>query len=106
MMTITRARLMTWLRQPTTISGLAALSGDLLSVALGATTWRIELPLAVGSFVAIALPDNSAAIALAARTIREGLEAAATRNPQAIADAIADAERTVAALAGASPHHA
>ena len=100
-MRITRDAALRWLRQPTTVAGLAALAGDAIVVATAAASWRIELPLALGSAVAMALPDNTAAPVLAIRTLRDVLAAFATEDPAAIRAAVADAAALRAAFAAA-----
>lgn len=89
-----------WLRQPTTIAGLAALSGDAFAIALGAATWRLEAPLALGALVAMLLPDNTAAATAAASALRDGLAAAATHDPARIAAACEETGAAIAAAAG------
>ncbi len=98
-MTITRSGILAWARQPTTIAGLATLLGDAVVAATASASWRVELPLALGSAVAMALPDNTAASALAVRTLRDVLAAFASKDPTAIQAAIADAEALVATVA-------
>ncbi len=95
---IDRTTVLTWLRQPTTIAGLAALLGDAVVALTGAASWRVELPLALGSLVAVALPDNTTATALAVRTLRDVLAAVATRDPATIEAAVADAEALLASV--------
>ena len=97
-MRLTRAGIMTWLQQPTTIAGIAALVGDALVVATGAATWRVELPIAAGSLIAMAMPDNTAAAGLLVKTLRDVLAAIATRDPTAIMEAVSDAEALLAAV--------
>jgi hypothetical protein len=97
-MRITRAQLVAWLSQPTTIAGLATLAGDAVLIATGAVTWRVELPIAAGSLIAVALPDNSVAPGLMIRTLRDLLAAIATRDPGSITAAVADAEALLDAL--------
>ena len=99
-MTITRAIIASWLRQPTTIAGIAALVGDAVVVATGAVTWRLELPIAAGSLIAILLPDNSEAAGLLVKTMRDVLAAIATRDATTIMTAVADAEQLLACLDG------
>ncbi len=99
-MTITRATIAGWLRQPTTIAGIATLVGDAVVVATGAVTWRLELPIAAGSLIAILLPDNSEAAGLLVRTMRDVLAAIATRDGTTIMAAVADAEQLLACLDG------
>ncbi len=101
-MTITRAFIMGWLRQPTTIAGVAALVGDAVMVATGAVTWRVELPIAAGSLIAILLPDNSEAAGLLIKTMRDVLAAIATRDGTTIMAAVTDAEQLLVSLDGAS----
>jgi hypothetical protein len=55
-------KLIAWIRQPTTITGLSALAGTAMGVATGSVKWPVALPLSVGSLVAMVLPDNSAAV--------------------------------------------
>lgn len=50
-----------FLRQPTTIAGLAAISGTLTSVLVGQMSWLTAVPIFAGAAVSIALPDNTAA---------------------------------------------
>ena len=97
-MRITRTGLAAWLRQPTTIAGLAALIGDAMIAATCAASWRVELPLALGSMVAMAMPDSTATSALAIRTLRDVLAAVASKDPAAIQAAVADAEALVASV--------
>jgi hypothetical protein len=59
-----------FLRQPTTVGGLAALSGTIAAALSGQMTWRAALPLVVGAIVSILLPDDSAASANAAALAR------------------------------------
>ena len=99
-MRITRTTLAAWLRQPTTIAGLAALVGDAVIAVTCAASWRVELPLALGSAVAMLLPDNTAASAIAIRTLRDVLAAVASKDPAALQAAIADAEALVSTVAG------
>jgi hypothetical protein len=97
-MTITRARILAWLQQPTTIAGIAALVGDGIVVVTGAATWRVELPIAAGSLIAMALPDNTAAAGLLVRTLHDVLAAVASRDPAMILAAVADAEALLGSL--------
>ncbi len=76
-----------FLRQPTTVGGLAALFGTLEAILSGQMNWQAALPLIAGALVSIVLPDNSGAKADAEAMIRaaETLAAAlATRS--AVAD--------------------
>jgi len=50
-----------FLRQPSTVAGLAALCGTLDAVFSGQMSWPAALPFLVGAAVSILLPDNSAA---------------------------------------------
>ena len=50
-----------FLRQPSTVAGLAALCGTLEAALSGEMTWAHTLPFLVGAVVSILLPDNSAA---------------------------------------------
>ena len=97
-MTLTKASILNWLRQPTTVAGLAALIGDAVVVATGAAGWRIELPIAAGSVIAMVLPDNSTAAGLLVKTLRDLLAAIATRDQASIVAAVGDAQALLAAL--------
>lgn len=99
-MTINAARLRQWLHQPTTVAGLAALAGDVALVLGRAADWRVELPLALGSLVAMVLPDNSVASSLSIRTLRDVLDAIETRDPVRIATAVNDGQALLTAVAG------
>ncbi len=100
-MTLTRASILAWLRQPTTIAGIAALVGDAIVVATGAVTWRLELPIAAGSVIAMAMPDNTAAAGLLVKMLRDVLAAIATRDAASIMAAVTDAEALLTAIEGA-----
>ena len=74
-----------FLRQPSTVGGLAALCGALEAVLSGQMSWPAALPFLAGAAVSILLPDNSAAKADAEALIRaaEALAAAGTsQNPE------------------------
>lgn len=49
-----------FLGQPTTVAGLATLTGTLHAALTGTLTWNAAVPLLVGAAVAILLPDNTA----------------------------------------------
>lgn len=49
-----------FLGQPTTVAGLATLTGTLHAALTGTLTWNAAVPLLVGAAVAIILPDNTA----------------------------------------------
>lgn len=59
-----------FLRQPSTVAGLAALCGTLEAALSGQMTWPAALPFLVGAVVSILLPDNSAAKADAEALMR------------------------------------
>ena len=99
-MTLTRKAVLAWLQQPTTIAGVAALVGDAVVMVTGAVTWRVELPIAAGSLIAMAMPDNTAAAGLLVKTLRDLLQAIATREPNAIMAAVTDAEALLTAIDG------
>lgn len=50
-----------FVRQPTTVAGIAAMFGTIQAVLLGHLTWWQALPLLSGSAIAIVLPDNTGA---------------------------------------------
>lgn len=90
------ARATPWLRQTTTIIGISALLGVLVSVLLGEMTWAVALPLAVSAVVSMAMPGHPEASvvltqltvdALAAQnpaTRAQGLKALATDLPKSV----------------------
>jgi len=55
--------ILAWLKQPTTVGGIAALSGVLTGVLSGAMSLPVAASTAVGALVAMALPDNTAVVA-------------------------------------------
>lgn len=65
------SHIVTWLRQPTTIHGIAGLVGTGAAVIAGVLTHNIDVALGAGtilaSVVAIAIPDNTTAQGDAAR---------------------------------------
>lgn len=73
-----KPRLAAWLRQTSTIIGISALLGVLVSVALGECTWMVALPVAVSAVVSMALPGQPDASTLAAKV---ALEVVAATNP-------------------------
>ena len=54
-------KLQNWLKQPTSVAGLAAMFGTVSALMSQQLTWAQAGPLLVGAVVSIALPDNSAA---------------------------------------------
>lgn len=76
--------LLSWLRQPTTILGLAGIAGTGTSLALGQLTVATAAPLIVGSLVGLVLPDNTSAKNQAMAIAAQAVTAAATRNPAAV----------------------
>jgi hypothetical protein len=54
--------LLSWFKQPTTVAGFSALVGTAMGFATGSMTLPTALSVAVGSLVAMALPDNTAAV--------------------------------------------
>lgn len=65
------ARLRAFLRQPTTVAGLATLLGTLTALLSGQIRPAQAVPLAVGALVSILLPDDSAARSDATRAARD-----------------------------------
>jgi hypothetical protein len=53
--------LITWLKQPTSVAGISALSGTVSAILLHQLTWFQAVPLLGGAVVSIILPDNTAA---------------------------------------------
>lgn len=54
-------KLMIWLRQPTSVAGLAAAFGALTALLTGELTWQQAVPVLAGALASIALPDDAAA---------------------------------------------
>jgi hypothetical protein len=54
--------LVAWLRQPTSVAGLATVSGALSGLATGAMPLRVALPVIAGGVVAVFVPDNTTAV--------------------------------------------
>jgi phage tail protein X len=50
-----------WIRQPTTVAGIAALCGTVSAVLLKQMSLAEAVPLLAGSLVSMVLPDNTAA---------------------------------------------
>jgi hypothetical protein len=53
-------KLQQWLKQPTSVAGLAALLGTLSALLSHQLTWVQAGPLVLGAIASVALPDNSA----------------------------------------------
>jgi hypothetical protein len=54
--------ILSWFRQPTTVAGFSTLIGTAMGVATGSVNASTALSLAVGSLVAMLVPDNTAAV--------------------------------------------
>ena len=98
-MTITESAVVSWLRQPTSIAGLAGLAGTLTAVAAGDLSWLAAAPLLVGGVVALVIPESPKARADSEHLAVDALAAAASRSPAAIAVAVGDAVQVAADLA-------
>lgn len=90
-MSITRAALLSWLRQPTTIAGLATLAGIATSLALHETSVELAFPLIVAAIVGLALPDNSAARAGASLLAVDALAVARAPGAATVGKLVGDA---------------
>ena len=64
-------KLKAWIRQPTTVAGIAALLGTAMAVVLGQMSIAAAVPLLTGAAVSMVLPDNSAARQQAAAVAQE-----------------------------------
>jgi hypothetical protein len=53
----------TWVKQPTTIAGIAALLGGVSGLLTGGLTWVGFIPIAISAVTGMIIPDNTAAIA-------------------------------------------
>jgi hypothetical protein len=53
--------IISWFKQPTTVAGFSALVGTAMGFATGSVTMPAAISVAVGSLVAMILPDNSGA---------------------------------------------
>jgi len=54
-------KVLNWLKQPTSVAGISALSGIFAALMTRQITWAQALPLLAGAVTSIVLPDNSAA---------------------------------------------
>jgi len=70
-----------WVKQPTTIAGIAGLSGALTGVLSGAMSLPAAAATAVGAIVAMILPDNTTAISQSKTTTTDVLTLAETLAP-------------------------
>lgn len=52
--------ILTWMRQPTSVAGLAAFIAALVALMSGQIDWRQAVPLLAGALTSIAVPDNTA----------------------------------------------
>ena len=100
-MTITESTVVAWLRQPTSIAGLAGIAGTLTGVASHALTWELAAPLLVGGAIALLIPESPKARADGEHLAVDALAAVASRSPAAIAVAVGDAVQVAADLAPA-----
>lgn len=75
---------LSWLRQPTTILGLAGVAGTGTSMVMGQITVAEAVPLLVGSAVGLLVPDNSSAKNQAMMVAAQAITAATTHNPAAV----------------------
>jgi len=55
--------ILSWFKQPTTVAGFSALVGTAMGFFTGSVTLPAAISVAVGSLVAMILPDNSGAAA-------------------------------------------
>jgi len=97
-------KLRAWLKQPSTITGLAGFAatavGLIAHYATHDTTLTVTLGLLVGAAVHVALPDNSAAPSAAGKLATDALQAILTKKIAAAAPLlIADAIATMQAMA-------
>jgi hypothetical protein len=53
--------LLAWLRQPTSVAGISALSGTFLALLTHQISWAQAMPLIAGGLTSIALPDDAGA---------------------------------------------
>ncbi len=70
-----------WLKQPTTVAGIAGLAGVVTGVLSGAMSWPAAAAAAVGATVAMILPDNSTAIAESQTAAKDLAQLAVTLAP-------------------------
>lgn len=104
-----------WIRQPTTVNGLAALIGLVSSLVAGILTHLLShdpetvsymagaAGLFAGGVVNLVLPDNSAAQSTAEKIVSDAVAAAASRHlVQVLPSLVADGMAVVAAI-GAKP---
>lgn len=68
-------KLVAWMRQPTTVAGLSALSGTAVALLGAQMSWQSSLPLLVASFVGIVLPDNAGAKVAIGHLVADAVQA-------------------------------
>ena len=68
-----------WLRQTSTIAGLATIAGTAAAAAMGSITWPVAIPTLVGAVVAIALPGAPDAKAVAEKAAAAAIAQAARK---------------------------
>ena len=106
---MTSASIGAWLRQPTTVAGISAITGSIVMLVSDLITgqpWMLAASTFIGGLVAIVLPDNTAAAKPIEQLFVDGVQAATTKHlaeamPQITADALA-AFRALAAPAPTS----
>ncbi len=69
------SRLIVWLKQPTTVAGLSALSGTAVALLGAQLSWQASLPVLVGAVVGIVLPDNSGAKVAIQHLVSDAIQA-------------------------------
>ena len=52
---------LSWLRQPSSVAGLAAFIGTISAIVAGQLSWAQAAPLLAGAAASVVLPDNTAA---------------------------------------------
>ena len=95
-------KVLAWLRQPTTILGIASLAGIVAGACTGEVTLLQAFPLAVTAAMAVALPDNAAAGVAATKAATDALLLAHSQTrATAIRNLSMDALDAAAAVPGA-----
>ncbi|MGI4941825.1 MAG: hypothetical protein ACRYHQ_14900 [Janthinobacterium lividum] len=86
-------KVIAWMRQPTTVAGLSALSGTAVALLGAQMSRQSSLPLLVASFVGIVLPDNAGAKLAIGHLVADAVQAEQlVVNPQSAVAVMASGE--------------
>lgn len=89
-MSPTLTKIDSFIRQPTTLMGIATMVGTGVSLATHELSWAVALPLMAGAVVAIAIPEKPAVQADVQKAVTDGI--AAVTKPSAASGAVITAD--------------